>query len=164
VRQCSARAVALRPERDDVALGLERPMLPAWYLDDGNVTYGYALTAHAVQGSTVDRTFALGAERTYAQEGYVIASRARRETRFYLAAYQDDAGEQPPGPPAPPPNAIVRFAEHLSESRQQELAIDEPARASVHARYTAAARGARTRGWRAGRLSQRWGAGTAAAH
>jgi hypothetical protein len=120
--------------------------MPGWYLDEGNVTYGYALTAHAVQGSTVDRTFALGAERTYAQEGYVIASRARYETRFYLADYQAmEAGEQAPGPPRPAPDAIVRFIGHLSESRQQQLATDEPARARVRALPTAQLQAERNR-------------------
>jgi hypothetical protein len=96
---------AVDPDRRELTVHLRAGRtltVPAWYLDEGNVTYGYALTAHAVQGSTVDRTFALGAERTYAQEGYVIASRARQETRFYLSDYQDEAGEPAPGPPARP--------------------------------------------------------------
>jgi ATP-dependent exoDNAse (exonuclease V) alpha subunit len=61
--------VAVDPDRRELTVHLRagrEVTLPAWYLEEGNVTYGYALTAHAVQGSTVDRSFALGAERMYA--------------------------------------------------------------------------------------------------
>ena len=36
--------------------------LPDWYLDAGWVDHGYALTAHKLQSTTVDRTFALASD------------------------------------------------------------------------------------------------------
>ena len=112
--------------------------LPDWYLDAGWVDYGYALTAHKLQSTTVDRTFALATEGLYQEAGYSIATRARHETHFYLVAHPDLAHEPMHGPPQPPADAIARFARHLSESRAQSLATDEPARAHARALPTAA--------------------------
>jgi conjugative relaxase-like TrwC/TraI family protein len=111
--------------------------IPDWYLDAGWVDHGYALTAHKLQSTTVDRTFALAADGLYQEAGYSIASRARHETHFYLASHADLADhEQAHGPPRPPEDAIIRFARHLSASRAQTLASDEPARAHARALTT----------------------------
>ena len=52
----------------------------------GWVDHGYALTAHKLQSTTVDRTFALASDGLYQEAGYSIATRARHETHFYLAS------------------------------------------------------------------------------
>jgi ATP-dependent exoDNAse (exonuclease V) alpha subunit len=52
--------------------------LPDWYLDAGWVDHGYALTAHKLQSTTVDRTFA--SRRRF---GRAAAAHAR-QTRLWL--------------------------------------------------------------------------------
>jgi conjugative relaxase-like TrwC/TraI family protein len=60
--------------------------LPAVYVEH-HLDHGYALTGHAAQGATVERAFVLIEDRGALQEwGYVACSRARSETRLYLAA------------------------------------------------------------------------------
>jgi AAA domain len=108
--------------------------LPDWYLDAGWVDHGYALTAHKLQSTTVDRTFALATSDLYQEAGYSIATRARHATHFYLAPQPEaEDHESAHGPPRPPEDAITRFARHLSDSRAQTLASDEPARAQARA-------------------------------
>ena len=77
--------------------------LPDWYLDAGWVDHGYALTAHKLQSTTVDRTFALASDGLYQEASYSIATRARHETHFYLADQPGSSDhEQAHGPPQPP--------------------------------------------------------------
>jgi conjugative relaxase-like TrwC/TraI family protein len=60
--------------------------LPSRYVDR-HLDHGYALTGHAAQGATVERAFVLLEDRGALQEwGYVACSRARSETRLYLAS------------------------------------------------------------------------------
>jgi Phage integrase family len=122
---------AVEPESRGLTVELDagrEVRLPGWYLDAGWVDYGYALTAHKLQSTTVDRTFALATDDLYQEAGYSIATRARHETHFYLAAQPELADrEHAHGPPQPPDDAISRFARHLSASRAQTLASDEPA-------------------------------------
>jgi ATP-dependent exoDNAse (exonuclease V) alpha subunit len=74
------------------------------------VEHGYALTAHALQGGTVDRTFVLGSEELYREWGYVAFSRHRMETRFYVTSpdWRDD--DRPTAAGDPSPRAIARQA------------------------------------------------------
>jgi conjugative relaxase-like TrwC/TraI family protein len=104
--------------------------LPAWYVDAGYVDYGYALTAHKLQSTTVDRTFALATDELYQEAGYSVATRARHETHFYLAAQlEPPEHEEAHGPSRAPDDPLARFTDRLTESRATTLAIDEPARA-----------------------------------
>jgi hypothetical protein len=143
--------VAVDP--DDRALTVELDAgrdvrLPDWYLDAGWVDHGYALTAHKLQSTTVDRTFALATSDVYQEAGYSIATRARHATHFYLAAQPDHADhERAHGPPEPPEDAITRFARHLSASRAQALASDEPARARARGLSTPDLRAEHDRVW-----------------
>ncbi len=125
------RGVIVAVDADRRALTVEldagrNVRLPDWYLDAGWVDYGYALTAHKLQSTTVDRSFALASDGLYQEAGYSIATRARHETHFYLASHPDLTDhEQAHGPPQPPQDAIARFARHLNDSRAQTLASDE---------------------------------------
>ena len=136
------RGVIVAVDADRRALTVEldagrEVRLPDWYLDAGWVDHGYALTAHKLQSTTVDRTFALASDGLYQEAGYSIATRARHETHFYLASQPDLADhEQAHGPPQPPEDAIARFARHLNDSRAQTLASDEPAHARARALTT----------------------------
>jgi conjugative relaxase-like TrwC/TraI family protein len=89
-----------------------------------HLEHGYALTGHAAQGATVERAFVLVEARGALQEwGYVACSRARRETRLYLAG--------PPLAPDPPGHGLdsERVPEcvvHVLTARDSEpLAIDQ---------------------------------------
>jgi hypothetical protein len=136
------RGIVVDVDADRGALTVEldagrQARLPDWYVDAGWVDHGYALTAHKLQSTTVDRTFALASDGLYQEAGYSIATRARHETHFYLAGQPRSSDhERAHGPPAPPEDAIARFARHLSDSRAQTLASDEPAHARARALTT----------------------------
>jgi conjugative relaxase-like TrwC/TraI family protein len=89
-----------------------------------HLDHGYALTGHAAQGATVERAFVLVEDRGALQEwGYVACSRARRETRLYLAT--------PPLDPDLPGRAPYRdrvperVVHALTASGSEPLAIDQ---------------------------------------
>ncbi|MBA3330671.1 MAG: relaxase domain-containing protein [Actinobacteria bacterium] len=109
-----------------VRTGGRQLQLPREYASE-HLDHAYALTVHAAQGATVERAFVLlrdeGALREWA---YVGCSRARSETRLYLAD-----GEREPD--AHPRNLIAGdrsegLAWRLSASSPQRLALQ-------HARY-----------------------------
>ncbi|MGH3006543.1 MAG: ATP-dependent DNA helicase [Gaiellaceae bacterium] len=99
--------------------------LPVPYAAE-HLDHAYALTGHAAQGATVDRAFILllgeGALREW---GYVACSRARTETRLYLAdrvsevetAHEDDRRSPP-----------ERAARALERSAAEPLALDQTKR------------------------------------
>ncbi len=64
----------------------ETRQLPNWYLADGNVGYGYALTAHKAQGITTERTFTVITGDTDREWAYVALSRGRHANTLYLAS------------------------------------------------------------------------------
>ena len=57
--------------------------IPAAYLDGGQLTHGYAITAHKAQGLTTGRAFVLGTDRLYREAGYTALSRAVERTDLY---------------------------------------------------------------------------------
>ena len=59
--------------------------LPAWYLEQGHVDYGYALTGHKAQGVTTGRTFVVVDGTTGREWTYVAMSRGRQANTLYLA-------------------------------------------------------------------------------
>jgi conjugative relaxase-like TrwC/TraI family protein len=74
-----ARGLVLRDQA-----GVNRHVASAYAAE--HLEYGYALTGHAAQGVTVDRAFVLFHDQGALQEwGYVACSRARLQTRLYLA-------------------------------------------------------------------------------
>jgi conjugative relaxase-like TrwC/TraI family protein len=90
-----------------------------------HLEYGYALTGHAAQGATVDRAFVLLHDQGALQEwGYVACSRARLETRLYLADRDTLERETPlrePDPEYPP----ERAARALQRPAAEPLALDQ---------------------------------------
>ncbi len=76
------------PERKTVKVKLDKGReitLDSGYLSEGKLDHAYALTAHRVQGATVDRAFVLGSENLYRELSYTALSRHREEARFYVA-------------------------------------------------------------------------------
>jgi len=96
--------------------------LPAWYLHDGHVDHGYAVTCHKAQGATVERTFVVASDAITREWGYVGMSRGRQANTLYLANPTPDedcthlAHERP--------DEIVRLAATLGRSEAQAAAID----------------------------------------
>ena len=87
----------------------------------------YALTGHAAQGATVDRAFVLVEDRGALQEwGYVACSRARRETRLYLATPPLDPDL--PGRAPQRDQVPERVVHALTASASEPLAIDQTER------------------------------------
>ncbi len=90
-----------------------------------HLDYGYALTGHAAQGVTVDRAHVLVPDQGALQEwGYVACSRARLQTRLYLAGNDTLERETPlrqPDPAGPP----GRAARALQRSAAEPLALDQ---------------------------------------
>jgi conjugative relaxase-like TrwC/TraI family protein len=90
-----------------------------------HLEYGYALTGHAAQGITVDRAHVLLSDQGALQEwGYVACSRARFETRLYLAdrdALDRSTPLRQPDPIAPPERAVRA----LQRSSAEPLALDQ---------------------------------------
>jgi ATP-dependent exoDNAse (exonuclease V) alpha subunit len=74
------RSLTVRLDRDP-----EARELPGWYLEKGNVDYGYALTGHKAQGVTADRSFVVIDGNTDREWAYVAMSRGRQNNTLYLA-------------------------------------------------------------------------------
>lgn len=82
------------PKKGTLTIQLDREpeptLLPAWYLDDGHIDYGYALTGHKAQGITVDRTYAVIGGDNSREWAYVAMSRGRESNRAYLLFLDTD--------------------------------------------------------------------------
>jgi ATP-dependent exoDNAse (exonuclease V) alpha subunit len=63
-------------------------VLPSWYLDQGDVGYGYALTGHKAQGVTTGHTFTVVTGNAEREWLYVAMSRGRHTNTLYLAAHE----------------------------------------------------------------------------
>ena len=61
-------------------------LAPTSYLDAGHLDHGYAMTIHKAQGLTADEALVLATDDLYQEAGYTALSRARLDTRVYLAA------------------------------------------------------------------------------
>lgn len=89
-----ATAIHVDPKTGTLTIQLDREseprLLPAWYLDEGHIDYGYALTGHKAQGITVDRTFAVIGGDTSREWAYVVMSRGREFSRAYLLSLESD--------------------------------------------------------------------------
>ena len=90
----SDRATVLRVRGGGVDVQLDRGgykrHIPASYIEDGDLTHGYATTAHKSQGRTYDRVVMAGhADELHAELGYVAASRARDDTHFFVVGGED---------------------------------------------------------------------------
>jgi len=60
--------------------------LPGWYLRDGHLGHGYALTVHKAQGATVDRAWVYADPRTVGTQWlYTALSRHRDTARLYTS-------------------------------------------------------------------------------
>jgi len=101
----------------------ETVKVDATYLDAGHLDRGYALTAHAARGITVDKSFVLGSDDLYREWGYTALTRHRIEARYYVVS-DGSAAVAPPGLEPQPDRLIDDVAEALGSSRHKQLARD----------------------------------------
>jgi Ti-type conjugative transfer relaxase TraA len=97
--------------------------LDSSYLDDGWLDHAYALTAHAAQGATVDRSFVLGSDELYREWGYTALSRHRDQARFYVVS-PGSVERALPGLEPDRDTVTDDVVAMLSPSRRKELALD----------------------------------------
>ena len=119
--------VALEGTRRDLRVRTDRGdevILPRHYLDAGHVRHAYALTGHASQGLTVERSFVLARAGGRLREwGYVALSRAREETRLYLLVDEGEPDRHAREIDGRDP--LSCFAEALESSAEERLALDQ---------------------------------------
>jgi conjugative relaxase-like TrwC/TraI family protein len=128
-----AKVVGVDHETRTVSLQLRdgtKRAIGSSYLDEGWLDHAYALTAHAAQGATVDRSFVLGSDELYREWGYTALSRHREQARFYVVS-PGSVERALPGLD-PDRDAVAEdVAAMLSPSHRKELALDVADRASV---------------------------------
>jgi hypothetical protein len=112
--------------------GLTRPLPLAYAVE--HLDHAYALTGHAAQGATVERAFVLVHGEGALQEwGCVACSRARAETRLYLAgrAIEREAHGRERDPRSSPERAARALGSSASEplALEQSCAARDPTRA-----------------------------------
>lgn len=112
--------VAVDHDKRALVVQLDRGpvVVPAWYLDDGHVTYGYARTIHKGQGETGARTRLLYSDELFREAAYTGLSRGRERNVVYLTAPGPDDRGQLPDP-------LATLERRLSQSRAQRSAHDE---------------------------------------
>jgi conjugative relaxase-like TrwC/TraI family protein len=105
----------------------EPRQLPAWYLKQGHVDHGYALTGHKAQGVTTGRTFAITDGRADREWLYVALSRGRQANSLYLA--DPEPCDEPCTHLTHPDrgDAIDTLATSLGRSTARTAAIDHSA-------------------------------------
>ena len=99
--------------------------LPCWYLDQGHVDYGYAVTAHKAQGVTTGRTFTIIDGRTDRQWAYVAMSRGRQANTLYLAAPEPGDQQCTHLTHPEPRDPLDVLSASLGRSSTQTAAIDQ---------------------------------------
>jgi conjugative relaxase-like TrwC/TraI family protein len=109
---------ALRIKVDDRAVTLN-----AGYLESGHLMHGYALTAHAAQGATVDQAFVLGSDDLYREWGYTALSRHYEMARFYVVS-PGSVERCLPGLESHEASATDDVVGSLARSRRQEMATE----------------------------------------
>jgi hypothetical protein len=79
---------AVDTERRTITLRLDRTdsivTVPHWYLDEGNLDWGYALTGHKAQGATARRAHTVAGDGVDREWLYVTMSRGREANTIYL--------------------------------------------------------------------------------
>lgn len=73
------RTVTLRLDRDDQSVTVAQ-----WYLDDGHLNWGYAITGHKAQGATARRAHTVTSDGVDREWIYVTMSRGRETNTLYL--------------------------------------------------------------------------------
>lgn len=122
-------SIAVRLDDGDHVL-LPAEYVAGWRDRTPNLDHGYAITANAIQGGTVQRSYVLAGEDVYQEWGYVAASRHRVETRFYVTVPDPSPDEQRE---LDSPDPLRDLTRALGQSRAKQLAIDVADQGELHA-------------------------------
>jgi len=83
-----ATITAIDADRRTITLRLDRTdqpvTVPHWYLDDGHLDWGYAVTGHKAQGATARRAHTVAGDGVDREWIYVTMSRGREANTIYL--------------------------------------------------------------------------------
>jgi hypothetical protein len=115
------KSLTVRLDRDP-----ETRNLPVWYLDQGHVDYGYALTGHKAQGVTTDRTFVIVDGTTDREWAYVAMSRGRQTNTLYLTNPQPADEQCTHLTHTGSHDPFDALTDALNHSSAQAAAIDRP--------------------------------------
>ncbi len=89
-----ATVTAVDAERRTITINLDRGnnsiTVPHWYLDDGHLDWGYALTGHKAQGATVRRAHTVAGDGVDREWIYVTMSRGQEANTIYLTDPEQD--------------------------------------------------------------------------
>lgn len=92
-----ASVTAVDTEQRTITLHLDRTRrsvtVPHWYIDDGHIDWGYALTGHKAQGATARRAHTVAGEGVDREWIYVTMSRGKEANTLYLTAPELDDDE-----------------------------------------------------------------------
>jgi conjugative relaxase-like TrwC/TraI family protein len=109
-----------------------RVILPAWYMAEGHLDYGYARTTYGVQGATLDRALYHASDQASFEEGYVALTRGRHQARLYIvdgtAVHDEESSHR--GHDASP-TGLDTVTEALERRRANRLAHEDDKRAST---------------------------------
>jgi hypothetical protein len=130
-----ATVVNVDQERKSLTVLLDRDPetrdLPVWYLDQGHVDYGYAMTGHKAQGVTTGRTFVIVDGTTDREWAYVAMSRGRQTNTLYLTNPQPADEQCTHLTHQGHHDALDRLTAALNRGSAQSAAIDHPGPAST---------------------------------
>jgi conjugative relaxase-like TrwC/TraI family protein len=87
-------------------------LLPAWYVSE-HLDLGYAVTAHAAQGMTVDTTHVLVTPTMTRENLYVALTRGRSSNVAYVATDRPDGDHTPPVENATPHQVLYGVLAHV---------------------------------------------------
>ena len=107
-------------DRDSLHVKLDdgkRRNVPNEYIDEGNLSHGYALTVHKAQGMTCDSAYLLGDDGLFNELGYTGLSRGRQENHLYAVASRNELGQATDDP-------LLGLRSMLGISRAKTAAID----------------------------------------
>jgi conjugative relaxase-like TrwC/TraI family protein len=128
-----ARVTAIDTEKRTVNITTsadDQRQVDSSYLDEGWLQHGYALTAHAAQGATLDRTFILGSDELYREWGYTAFSRHRDQARYYTVS-PGSVERALPGLEPDYDQLTETITEALATSRSKEMALNVAVEADV---------------------------------
>jgi hypothetical protein len=131
-----ATIVSVDPDHGTLTVQLDRDPethnLPVWYLHQGHVDYGYALTGHKAQGVTTDHTFVIIDGTTDREWAYVAMSRGRQTNTLYLTNPQHQDEQCTHLTHQGQPDALDGLTAALNRGSAQTAAIDHPGPAQSH--------------------------------